>query len=260
MLVKENEKEKLNMDIQQAREKYGLDGLSPKKVEKWLKYKEYFEQFTVLEYEEFKSKCKEIGSTPTYILSVVQFIPNLKVMLNCTRCGQEAELNWGILMDRGGERLNNEWLSHFFCPDCYAEYLKEMERRKIRFAEFTGEGKQIEDCYVHWGIYGIKMGEEMVYVGYTQDDFRVAWLRHESMMRNPKIETPQQNYLYKAMRENEYEFVVLLDITKLNNNMDYKKRDLECMKLMAINIYKPKFNYEGVKTPYKHGRHRGKKN
>lgn len=99
-------------------------------------------------------------------------------------------------------------------------------------------------------IYGIIINEEIVYIGKTKRLIIQRKHEHEkSAAKIMNVESQQQEHLYKAMRENAYEFVVLYE-----SHNEISNFQLQCLECGYINYYKPKFNYEGVKIPYRWGK------
>lgn len=99
-------------------------------------------------------------------------------------------------------------------------------------------------------IYGIIINEEIVYIGKTIRPIIQRKHEHEkSAAKIMNIESQQQEHLYKAMRENTYEFIILYE-----SHNEISNFQLQCLECGYINYYKPKFNYEGVKTPYRWGK------
>lgn len=96
------------------------------------------------------------------------------------------------------------------------------------------------------GVYGIYVDNELVYIGYTKRTFGIRWEEH---LQNTKIGCggSQEWYLYKAMREAKtINFKALVIAPKeVKTEKEYK-----CMEYAAITMYKPKFNYSGVKIDY----------
>lgn len=97
-------------------------------------------------------------------------------------------------------------------------------------------------------IYGIKIDNELVYIGKTYRDLKERISEHIECMLDESINNSQQNYLYKAMRECEigYKFELLYESHNAIGNYELEKIE----KSLIENI-KPKFNYEGVKVPYR---------
>ena len=97
-------------------------------------------------------------------------------------------------------------------------------------------------------IYGIKVDGELVYIGKTYRDLKERISEHIECMLDESINNSQQNYLYKAMRECEigYKFELLYESHNVISNYE-----LETIEKSLIENIKPKFNYEGVKVPYR---------
>lgn len=99
------------------------------------------------------------------------------------------------------------------------------------------------------GIYGIKINNELVYVGKTNRDFNERWKEHIYLIEHPQEKNSQQDYLYKAIREaakkgDEIKFCVLVPASNATDEQ------LKSMEYALIVSKTPKFNYQGVKVPY----------
>ena len=129
----------------------------------------------------------------------------------------------------------------------------ESEKRKKEIEKIKKEqeskrkklNKKKENKNGHRGVYGIYIDNELVYVGMTNRDFKIRWNEHKECVKNPEIRNSQQNYLYKAMRENKFEFKVLCEALPFNT-----EKDIKCMEYALITFNKPKYNYCGVVVDY----------
>lgn len=99
-------------------------------------------------------------------------------------------------------------------------------------------------------IYGIIINEEIVYIGKTKRPIIQRKHEHEkSAAKIMNVESQQQEHLYKAMRENSYDFVILYE-----SHNEISNFQLQCLECGYINYYKPRFNYEGVQISYRWGK------
>lgn len=126
-----------------------------------------------------------------------------------------------------------------------AKKIKENPIYKLVEQEEKREEKKNSIRDGHRGVYGIYIDNELVYVGMTNRDFKIRWNEHKECVKNPEIRNSQQNYLYKAMRENKFEFKVLCEAKPFNT-----EKDIKCMEYALITFNKPKYNYCGVVVDY----------
>lgn len=98
------------------------------------------------------------------------------------------------------------------------------------------------------GIYGIKINNEIIYVGMTTTSFRERWKTHISHINHP---VEGELYLYKFLRKNSnYEFCILLDVNKINTQHIFTEKEIQIMELTFITYFQPKCNILGVKKDY----------
>lgn len=97
-------------------------------------------------------------------------------------------------------------------------------------------------------IYGIKIDGELCYIGKTFRNLKERISEHIECIYDENKGGNQQNYLYKAMRECKigYKFEILYESHNVINN-----HELEQIEKTLIENIKPKYNYEGVKVPYR---------
>ena len=97
-------------------------------------------------------------------------------------------------------------------------------------------------------VYGIYIDGELCYIGKTIRCLKERLGEHieQSILENGG--GSQQDYLYKAMRECKigYKFKILYESHNVLSN-----HDLEQIEKSLIENLQPKFNYEGVKVPYR---------
>jgi hypothetical protein len=259
--VKEEQKEQNKfIDIQKIRQEYGLTrGIKDENVPKWLANKEYFEQYTMLTWDSVKDKAKERGTSSATIFKMCcKHIPTLQIIYPCSNCKQMGQIVLDNMREMGHSDISGIYLDKHLCPECFQVWKTEKEDKEKKLAEQRKKRQEKKDARQHWGIYGIVIWDEVVYIGKTLKEFSDRWAEHEACVRGAEPNNSQQNYLYKAMRENEYEFRILIDMANLPEGKYYNNRELECMELTAITLMRPKFNYVGVKVPYKHSGYRGR--
>lgn len=97
-------------------------------------------------------------------------------------------------------------------------------------------------------IYGIYIDGELCYIGKTIRCLKERLGEHIEWSILENGGGSQQNYLYKAMRECKigYKFKILYESHNILGNYD-----LEQIEKSLIENLQPKFNYEGVKVPYR---------
>lgn len=97
-------------------------------------------------------------------------------------------------------------------------------------------------------IYGIYIDGELCYIGKTIRCLKERLGEHIEYSILENGGGSQQDYLYKAMRECKigYKFKILYESHNTLNNYD-----LEQIEKSLIENLQPKFNYEGVKVPYR---------
>lgn len=95
-------------------------------------------------------------------------------------------------------------------------------------------------------IYGIFIKGSLAYVGKTTRSPQERWAEHESYVKDKTLKHSQQNHLYEAMRINKYEFKILYE-----GNFD-SNYELETKEKILIEELQPRYNWEGVKAPYRY--------
>lgn len=122
--------------------------------------------------------------------------------------------------------------------------LQEEKRNKQIKQVKKNNNKILKNAY----IYKIVIDNELVYIGKTYRDLKNRLGEHIECSLNKSIKNSQQKYLYEAMRNAKYgyKFVILYES---HNEID--NHELEEKEKIFIETFKPKFNYEGVKVPYR---------
>lgn len=100
-------------------------------------------------------------------------------------------------------------------------------------------GIRMKDCY---GIYGIWIDNELVYIGKTICSFWTRFQQHKSGVKN------QGGDLYLGIKAAkklgkivEAKPILSFDL----ETKEYSDRDLSCMEYALIKVLKPKYNKEG---------------
>lgn len=108
------------------------------------------------------------------------------------------------------------------------------------------------------GIYGIYIENELVYIGKTDVGFQKRLYGHKHLMEHPEESHNKEFYitLKKASDEGkEIKLVPLIVIEdlKINGHDNFTFDDIKMMEFSLITVMKPKYNIEGVHTPYDFG-------
>lgn len=234
------------MDYEKIRVEYGLT--KQVNMEKWVKCKEYFEKKypnREVRIEDIKLYNKQNNyQSAESCLNKIGF----KVLYPCEYCGKYFQLKRSKLI---GDSNFTPFRKGYMELKCHSIWLKEYseEREKERTAK--QKEKEIKEQTkrkkrLSYGIYGIYIDNELVYIGKTIRNFEERWKEHEACVKDKQIANSNQPYLYEAMRNNKYEFRKLIEFTK-EIMYDW---DLQCMEFALIETHKPKYNYVGVKVPY----------
>ena len=130
------------------------------------------------------------------------------------------------------------------------------------FKNSKGYNARIADTYVNVtanesgaGIYGIYYQEnedvtpELIYIGLTEKGFESRWQEHKDNFANPSIKT-EHMFLYKHnLDPDKISYKPIIDIRKLLIKGELTTHDLQIMKLTCIDLYKPKYNIQGILQP-----------
>lgn len=108
--------------------------------------------------------------------------------------------------------------------------------------------------YVHHGVYGIYVDDELVYVGMTLKSFWSRCFQHNEHIEH-QDEKGMVNMYYNLMRAQlEGKNVVmkpLFDVMRAEyNGRLIERRDLEAMEFGFIYALRPRFNQQGRTKPY----------
>lgn len=104
-----------------------------------------------------------------------------------------------------------------------------------------------------FGVYGIYIEDELVYIGSTIRPFEVRFEEHRQNVKNGSNELSLYQYLREA-KKNEYEvtFRVLINCGKIETNKKFDIVDVESMELALITYFQPKYNIAGIKMPFRY--------
>ena len=100
---------------------------------------------------------------------------------------------------------------------------------------------------VKGGIYGIYKNDELIYIGSTMRNFEDRWKEHR---RNIEKKS-NALYVYSLFDESDkIDFRILIDLNDLKSSKDLTRRDIECMELGLIDVFKPIGNIGGNSKPF----------
>lgn len=234
------------MDYDKVRKKYGLSKQT--NVENWLKCKKYFEKNfpnkeVKIEDVKLYNKVNKYSSAESCLNKL-----GYKVLYPCVICGKYFQLKRGKGIGDSNYTAFNKGYAELKCHSIWLkEYVAKREEEKKKKDEQKREKEKAKRAKrEEYGIYGIYINKELVYIGKTIRDFKERWKEHENCVKDRTIANSNQPYLYEAMRNNEYEFVKLVDLS----GKTFYDIELQCMEFALIEVHKPKYNYVGVKVPY----------
>ena len=126
-----------------------------------------------------------------------------------------------------------------------------------RFKNIKGYSCGIEGFYYleqhnePYGIYGIYLGDELVYIGSTMRSFEVRMREHiENIEKGSK-----ELYLYSLLGKEDLgnlSWSPLINCKELKANKVFTVEDVESMELALISLYKPKGNLAGVSEEFRY--------
>ena len=102
--------------------------------------------------------------------------------------------------------------------------------------------KILEDVQSNGGIYAIYKNDELFYIGSTMRDFSIRFKEH---LEKIKIKSNELHLYSLINQEDDISFSPLIYIKDLKIETKITRRDLECMELALIHLYKPKGNLAG---------------
>lgn len=112
-----------------------------------------------------------------------------------------------------------------------------------------------------YGVYGIYINNQLVYIGSTSVRFHHRFIQHRHNIFKP-YETNRSEQLYILLREALANNKIItmkpiIDLTKEQtkcHSKDFSRREVECMEFALIKIFRPIGNAAGVTAPFVFGK------
>lgn len=100
----------------------------------------------------------------------------------------------------------------------------------------------------HYGVYGVYVDNELVYIGMTMRDFKKRWKEHIDNIQNNSDEL----YFYKCVnKDTKLDFRVLVDAAdEVIDKKSFNEDEIKSMEYALIKVLKPKYNLAGNKYKY----------
>lgn len=128
------------------------------------------------------------------------------------------------------------------------------KKRKKELQKKDKERKRQHEEY-GYGIYGIYIENELVYIGKTIVNFNERFNQHKLAMNDISNNLPIYKELRMAKQMNKNIYLrPLIDLSELkveHHNYEFSNKEIECMEMALIIILKPKCNVEGVYKLYR---------
>lgn len=155
-----------------------------------------------------------------------------------------TEDDWKEFLKKNEEQQNRIKENKVIRVKIQDEYEQEFDEMINYEYEYGKQSDIKNNCY----IYGIKVDGELVYIGKTTRTLQERIKEHIGCVLDKTISNSQQKYLYEAMRTCQigYKFEILYESHNIISN-----HELEVIEKSFIENMKPKYNYEGVKIPYR---------
>lgn len=126
-----------------------------------------------------------------------------------------------------------------------------------KFKNRSGYSCGIDGCYQveqrnePYGIYGIYLRDELIYIGSTMRSFEIRMREH---IENIKLGS-KELYLYSLLSKEDLSSLSwspLIDCKELKANKTFTAEDVQSMELALISLYKPKGNLAGVSEEFRY--------
>lgn len=126
--------------------------------------------------------------------------------------------------------------------------LNKVKEKMDIFAEAAESCKEPVDepWKTQTGIYGIYINDELIYIGKTMVSFRARFQSHVSSSKETDV------YLYRLISKAKEEGkqitmkpLIIIEELKIDKRTKISDRDLCCMELALIELYKPIGNMQG---------------
>lgn len=110
---------------------------------------------------------------------------------------------------------------------------------------------KIEKKKRHYGVYGIYINNELVYIGMTMRDFETRWQEHIAKIKSGSDELYFYKQLQKYDEEIKLHFKVLVDVSdKVIDKSSFSEDEIKSMEYALIKVLKPKYNLAGNTYDY----------
>lgn len=104
---------------------------------------------------------------------------------------------------------------------------------------------------IHYGVYGIYVNNELVYIGMTMRDFEKRWQEHINKIRSGSNELYFYKQLQKYDEEVKLHFKILVDASeKVIDKKSFSEDEIKSMEYALIKVLKPKYNLAGNTYDY----------
>lgn len=118
------------------------------------------------------------------------------------------------------------------------------ERRKL----LERQSKKNVSQVCNGGVYGVYRNGQLIYIGSTID-FNKRWNEHKRNIKNKDYKL----YFYKLIKpEDNIEFKILIDGSKLKTDKTLTATDLKTMELALITLSQPIGNIAGRLQPFRY--------
>ena len=109
------------------------------------------------------------------------------------------------------------------------------------------------------GIYGIYVNNKLVYIGKTTQNFAKRFYQHKYYVDNPTKATGVKYHMYCELARARSEGasvemipIVIVEDLLYDSKLKINNRDIESMELALITFHRPRYNFSGVRCPYKY--------
>lgn len=117
--------------------------------------------------------------------------------------------------------------------------------------------RDVQNCYR--GVYGIKCGDELVYIGSSSTNIMERWREHMKAFCRKDITAMVRSHMYLDLKDrlDEISFILIYSDRDIADMMNFPVGYLpstyliQYTELLLIRAYKPKYNSEGIDTNFK---------
>ena len=104
---------------------------------------------------------------------------------------------------------------------------------------------------IRYGVYGIYVNNELVYIGMTMRDFEKRWQEHINKIKSGSNELYFYKQLQKYDEEVKLHFKILVDASeKVIDKKSFSEDEVKSMEYALIKVLKPKYNLAGNTYDY----------